>query len=110
MESIRLIPVFLGEVRYNDLIFRMVTVTKFFQHPVIEFPVEKLRISHGFIGQKNTYRKKHDGCHPHARKWLHHIFLYKFSSEIIQEKKDDKKYDSKDEGQADSTFADNRSE
>jgi hypothetical protein len=93
-----------------DFIFRMVTVTEFFQHPVIEFPVEKLGIIHRFIGQENTYRKEYDRCHPHATKWQHHILFNKLSSKIIQQKKYDEKYNGEDQGKTNPPFTNNRSE
>ena len=94
--------VFLRDIRNRDFIFGMVTISEFFQHTVIEFPVEKLGISHRFISQENTHWKEHNRCHPHATKRLHHIFFNKFSSEIIQEKKDDEKYNGEDQGKTDS--------
>jgi hypothetical protein len=84
----------------------VVPAAEFFQYPVIEFLIKKLGIVHRFISQKNSHRQQYKSGHPHPCKRLHHVFLHKFSSEIIQQKKDDKKYNSKDQGQTDATFSD----
>jgi hypothetical protein len=83
----------------------VVPVAESFQHPEIEFFIEKLGITHGFIGQKNANWQENESGHPHARYGLHDVFLYKFSSEVIQKKKDNKKYNGKDHGQSDAPFA-----
>ena len=88
-----------------DFDFRMVTVAEFFQHPVIEFFIEKLGIIHCFIGKENAHGQENNSSHPHSRERLHHVFFHKFSSEIIQQKKYNKEYYGEDQGKTDAALA-----
>src|SRR5450432_289685 len=107
MESARIISVFLTRIRNMNRAFRMVTVAELFQHPVIEFLIKKLGIIHGLIGKENAYGQEDNSSHPHTCERLHHVFLNKFSSEIIQEKKDNEEYNGEDQGKTDPSFSNN---